>query len=52
MGQVETISRLREEGVGATPEAGKVRMVTHLGIADEDIGFAIQAWRRVAAAGR
>ena len=49
MGQVETIVRLREEGVGATPEAGKVRMVTHLDVSDEDVEFAIAAWRRVAA---
>jgi threonine aldolase len=49
MDQVETILRLREEGVGATPEAGKVRMVTHLDISDEDVELAISAWRRVAA---
>jgi threonine aldolase len=49
MDQVETIVRLREQGVGATPEAGKVRMVTHLDISDEDIGFAIAAWRSIAA---
>ena len=49
MDQVETILRLRDEGVGATPEAGKVRMVTHVGIHDEDIDVAVGAWHRIAA---
>ncbi len=50
MDQVETIVRLRDGGVGATPEAGRVRMVTHLDISDEDVAFAIAAWREIAAA--
>ncbi|GIU99501.1 MAG: hypothetical protein KatS3mg014_1117 [Actinomycetota bacterium] len=47
---LETIGRLREAGVGATFVAGKVRMVTHVDISDEDVGFALEAWRGVAAA--
>ena len=36
--------------MGATFVSGKVRMVTHVDIADEDIETAIAAWRTVAAA--
>jgi threonine aldolase len=45
---LEAIARLREEGVGATYVAGKVRMVTHVDVTDEGVGIAIEAWRRVA----
>jgi len=30
--------------------SGKVRMVTHVDISDHDIGTAIAAWRKLAAA--
>jgi threonine aldolase len=46
---LEAIGRLREEGVGATYVAGKVRMVTHVDVTDEGVGIALEAWRRVAA---
>jgi threonine aldolase len=36
--------------VGATFVSGKVRMVTHVDITDEDIETAIAAWGTVAAA--
>ncbi len=44
------IYRLANEGVGATLVSGKVRMVTHVDISDEDVETAIAAWRRVGAA--
>jgi len=44
--------RMMDDGVGCTIEAGKVRMVTHLGIDDEDVETALAAWRNVAGAAR
>ena len=41
---------MEREGVGVTFVSGKVRMVTHVGISDQDIETAVAAWRRVAAA--
>jgi threonine aldolase len=52
MEPIEAIARLKDEGVGATFVSGKVRMVTHVDITDQDIETAIAAWRRVAAAAR
>ncbi len=46
---LETIGRLRDAGVGATFVAGKVRMVTHVDVSDEDVGFALAAWREIVA---
>jgi threonine aldolase len=43
------IARLKDEGVGATFVSGKVRMVTHVDISDQDIETAVAAWRTVAA---
>jgi threonine aldolase len=48
MAPLEAIARLGEEGVGATFVSGKVRMLTHVDISDEDVETAIAAWRRVA----
>jgi threonine aldolase len=45
---IELRRRMMDEGVGCTIEAGKVRMVTHLGIDDEDVETALAAWRNVA----
>jgi len=47
---IEIRQRMMDEGVGCTIEAGKVRMVTHLGIDDEDVETALAAWRNVARA--
>jgi threonine aldolase len=44
----EVLAWLRAEGVLATMVAGKVRMLTHVGIDTGDIERATQAWRRVA----
>ena len=52
MEPLEAIARLKEQGVGATFVSGKVRMVTHVDITDQDIETAIAAWRAVAAAAR
>jgi threonine aldolase len=52
MEPLEAIARLEERGVGATFVSGKVRMVTHVDITDQDIETAIAAWRTVAAAAR
>jgi threonine aldolase len=38
--------------VGATFVSGKVRMVTHVDVTDQDIETAIASWRTVAAAAR
>jgi threonine aldolase len=46
---LEATQRLKEEGVGATFLGGKVRMVTHVDVDDEGIGFALAAWRKIAA---
>jgi threonine aldolase len=48
---LETIGRLRDLGVGATYVSGRVRMVTHVDITDEDVEAAVAAWRSVAAEG-
>jgi len=47
---IEIRQRMMDEGVGCTIEAGKVRMVTHLGIDDEDVETALAAWLNVARA--
>ncbi len=46
---LEAIARMEDEGVLTTFVSGKVRMVTHVDISDEDIDAALAAWRRVAA---
>lgn len=43
------IERLGDEGVRVTFVAGKVRMVTHVDVSDEDVGAALAAWRTLAA---
>jgi threonine aldolase len=43
----EVVERLKGEGVLATIVAGKVRMLTHRDLTDEDIDKAIAAWRRL-----
>ncbi|MGH2636843.1 MAG: threonine aldolase family protein [Actinomycetota bacterium] len=48
MAPLEAVRRLEGEGVGATLVSGKVRMVTHVDIADEDVETALAAWRVVA----
>jgi threonine aldolase len=45
MSPLEALRRLEREGVGATLVSGKVRMLTHLDISDEDVETAIAAWR-------
>ena len=42
---LEAVLRLKEEGVGCTIVPPRVRMVTHVGISDEDIETALTAWR-------
>jgi threonine aldolase len=44
----EVGGRLRAEGVMVTQVAGKVRMLTHRDLTDDDIEKAIAAWRRLA----
>jgi threonine aldolase len=50
IGPLEAIARLEDEGVGATFVSGKVRMLTHVDISDEDVETAIAAWRGLASA--
>jgi threonine aldolase len=45
---LEAVMRMQEEGVGCTVAPPRVRMVTHVGISDEDVETALGAWRRVA----
>ncbi len=52
MPPLEAVRRLEERGVGATLVSGKVRMVTHVDISDEDVETAIAAWREIARAAR
>jgi threonine aldolase len=47
---LEAIERLATLGVGATFVSGRVRLVTHLDVDDEDIGLALDAWRAVTGA--
>ncbi len=49
MTSLEAAGRLEEHGIGVSVVSGKVRMVTHVDIADEDVETAIAAWRAVAA---
>ncbi len=49
MTPLEVANRLEGHGVGASVVSGKVRMVTHVDIADEDVETAIAAWKAVAA---
>jgi threonine aldolase len=49
MTPLDVANRLEGHGVGASVVSGKVRMVTHVDIADEDVETAIAAWRAVAA---
>jgi threonine aldolase len=49
MTPLEAVRRLEGEGVGATLVSGKVRMVTHVNVADEDVETAIAAWRAIVA---
>jgi threonine aldolase len=44
---LEAIGRLKEEGVGCTIVPPRVRMVTHVGVSDEDVELALGAWRRI-----
>src|SRR6476646_543501 len=46
---LETIERLAALDVGAVPVTGAVRMVTHVDVDDDGIGYAIDAWRSVVA---
>jgi threonine aldolase len=50
MSALEAVRRLGEAGIGATISGGRVRMVTHVDISDEDVETALAAWRRIAAA--
>ena len=45
---LEVLERLKVLGIGATHTAGKVRMVTHLDIDDDDVELALEAWRSLA----
>lgn len=46
---LDAIGRLAALGVGATLVSGKVRMVTHLGVDDDGLAFAVEAVRSTAA---
>jgi len=47
---LDVLERLKGLGVGATHTAGRVRMVTHLDIDDDDVALALDAWRSLASA--
>jgi threonine aldolase len=44
---LEALGRLADLGVGATHAAGRLRLVTHVGIDDDDVAFALDAWRSI-----
>jgi threonine aldolase len=46
---VEVWKRMGEEGVLANVVAGKIRLVTHVGVTADDIEETISVWRRIAA---
>jgi threonine aldolase len=46
---IQTIDLLADKGVKVVPVAGKIRMVTHVDIDDEDVDSAMAVWREVAA---
>ena len=46
---VPTIDLLADKGVKVVPVAGKIRMVTHVDIDDEDVRNTIAVWREIAA---
>jgi threonine aldolase len=46
---LEAIDRMQAEGVGCTTGPSGARMVTHVGISDEDVETALAAWRAVGA---
>jgi threonine aldolase len=50
MSALEAARRLAATGIGATISGGKVRMVTHVDVSDEDVETALAAWRQVVAA--
>lgn len=45
---LDTLERLKDLSVGATHTHGKVRMVTHLDIDDDDVEFVLDGWRSLA----
>jgi threonine aldolase len=45
---LDVLERLKDAGVGATHTAGKVRMVTHLDVDDDDVDFVLDGWRSLA----
>ena len=45
---LDTLERLKDLGIGATHTAGKVRMVTHLDIDDDDVELVLDGWRSLA----
>src|SRR5437870_4194695 len=49
LGALDAIGRLEALGVGTTIISGKVRMVTHVDVDDEGVGFALDAWRSLVA---
>jgi threonine aldolase len=50
MSTLEAVRRLAAAGVGATISGGRLRMVTHVDVADDDVEAALAAWRQVVAA--
>jgi threonine aldolase len=49
LGPVEAVERLAAHGVGAVPIPSGMRMVTHVGVDDEGLAHAIDAWASVVA---
>jgi threonine aldolase len=49
LGSVEAVERLASLGVGAVPVPSGIRMVTHVGVDDDGLAHAIDAWASVVA---
>ena len=46
---LELVERLAALGVGVTHGGGKLRMVTHVGVDDDGVAFALDSWRAIVA---
>ncbi len=50
MSTLEAVRRLASLGIGSTIQGGRLRMVTHVDVSDEDVETALGAWRKIVAA--
>jgi threonine aldolase len=51
LGVLDTVERLAALGVGATHIGSHVRLVTHVGVSDDDVDVVLDAWTSIAGSG-